>query len=147
MGGLTRRELAGRAVAAGTAVAIPPGFSRMLTAAGWAARDPVNDLRHLVRGPVLRPRDSRALVYDERWQRRRPRAVVQALDAADVQAVVRWAARTGVPLAVRSGGHSYGGWSTVAGGGVLDLRRLRQGAVRGGRGVVGPGAQLIDVHT
>ena len=116
MGGLTRRELAGRAVAAGTAVAIPPGFSRMLTAAGWAARDPVNDLRHRVRGPVLRPRDSRALVYDERWQARRPKAVVQALDALDVRAVLAWAQETGTPLAVRSGGHSYAGTSTVVGG-------------------------------
>src|SRR5690242_18800469 len=110
-------------------------------------RDPVRDLRHLVRGPVLTPRDSRGLVYDERWQARRPRAVVQALDHADVQAVVRWAAaHPHIPLRVRSGGHSYGGWSTVAGGVVLDLRRLRHVRLRGNTAIVGAGAALIDVY-
>jgi FAD/FMN-containing dehydrogenase len=138
MAGLTRREV----VAAGALAALAPGL-------GWLPaqrRDPVSELRHLVRGPVLTPGDSRALVYDERWQRRRPRAVVQALDAADVQAVVRWAARTKVPLAVRSGGHSYGGWSTVNHGVVLDLRRLRGVHLHGQTATVGPGAQLIDVY-
>jgi FAD/FMN-containing dehydrogenase len=134
---LTRRELmAAGALAAPLALGRPPG----------ARRDPVNELRHLVRGPVLRPRDSRALVYDERWQRRRPRAVVQALDTADVQAVVRWAARTQIPLAVRSGGHSYGGWSTVDHGVVLDLRRLRGVHLKGDTATIGAGAQLIDVY-
>src|SRR4051794_41740749 len=112
MSGLSRRQF----LWAGGVAALAPRIPR---------RDPVRELRHLVRGPVLQPRDSRALVYDERWQRRRPRAVVQALDAADAQAVVRWAARRHVPLAVRSGGHSYGGWSTGKHGVVLDLRRLR----------------------
>jgi FAD/FMN-containing dehydrogenase len=132
MAGLTRREL----VAAGAVLALPV----------TARRDPVGELRHLVRGPVLRPRDSRSLVYDERWQARRPRAVVQALDARDVEAVVSWAARRRVPLAVRSGGHSYGGWSTVDRGVVLDLRRLRGIHLHGATATVGPGAQLIDVY-
>src|SRR3954447_19296722 len=111
MSGLSRRELMVAGLLGGLRPVVAP------------RRDPVRELRHLVRGPVLQPRDSRGLVYDERWQRRRPRAVVQALDAADVQAVVRWAAaHPHIPLRVRSGGHSYGGWSTVSGGVVLDLR-------------------------
>jgi FAD/FMN-containing dehydrogenase len=138
MAGLTRRQV----VAAGALAALPPGLARLPI----ARRDPIDDLRRLVRGPVLRPRDSRGLVYDERWQARRPRAVVQALDAADVQAVVKWSARTKIPLAMRSGGHSYGGWSTVQNGVVLDLRRLRGIHLRGNTVTVGAGAQLIDVY-
>src|ERR671930_335071 len=106
----------------------------------------IRALAREVRGPVLRPRDSSGLVYDERWWARRPRAAVQALDTADVQAVVRWSARTGVPIAVRSGGHSYGGWSTIEGGVVLDLRRLRGVSVRGGHATAGPGTRLIDLY-
>src|SRR4051794_32554803 len=110
-------------------------------------RDPGRQPRPLVRGPVVAARDSRGLVYDERWQRRRPRAVVQALDHADVQAVVRWAAaHPHIPLRVRSGGHSYGGWSTASGGVVLDLRRLRHARLRDDTAIVGAGAQLIDVY-
>jgi FAD/FMN-containing dehydrogenase len=134
MSGLSRRELMVAGLLGGLRPVVAP------------RRDPVRELRHLVRGPVLHPRDSRGLVYDERWQRRHPRAVVQALDAADVQAVVRWAARTQIPLAVRSGGHSYGGWSTVAHGVVLDLRRLRGVHLHGDTATIGAGAQLIDVY-
>jgi FAD/FMN-containing dehydrogenase len=134
MSGPTRREF----LWAGGVAVLGPRIAR---------RDPVRELRHLVRGPVLTPRDSRGLVYDERWQRRRPRAVVQALDHADVQAVVRWAAaHPHIPLRVRSGGHSYGGWSTVSGGVVLDLRRLRHVRLRGNAAIVSAGAALIDVY-
>ena len=44
---------------------------------------------------------------------------------SDVQHVVRLAAETGLPLAVRSGGHSNGGLGVVDDGIVLDLRDLR----------------------
>ena len=44
---------------------------------------------------------------------------------ADVQAAVRWAQQHGVAIRARSGGHSYAGYSTVSGGLVVDLRRLR----------------------
>jgi FAD/FMN-containing dehydrogenase len=110
------------------------------------AVSPLRQLARDVRGPVLRPRTSAALVYNERFTDRRPRVVVQPRDARDVQAVVRWAQRHGVALAVRSGGHSYAGYSTVSGGVVVDLRRLRGVRVSSGHVRVGGGAQLIDVH-
>lgn len=86
------------------------------------------------------------LVYNERFSGRRPRAVVQSRDARDVQAVVRWAHWHGVALTVGSGGHSYGGYSTLAGGVVVDLRRIRTVRVTRGHVRVGGGAQLIDAH-
>ena len=54
-----------------------------------------------------------------------PAVIVRAADAADVVKVVKLARETGLPLAVRSGGHSGAGHSTTEGGIVLDLRDLK----------------------
>src|SRR5262245_12871013 len=56
---------------------------------------------------------------------RRPAAIAQVRGAADVVAVVDWARDTGTELAVRGGGHSSAGYSTVEGGMVLDFSRMR----------------------
>src|SRR6187551_1793418 len=56
----------------------------------------------------------------------RPGAIVRVANAADVAAVVRFAAETGVELAVRSGGHSGAAHSTTEGGIVIDLRELKE---------------------
>ena len=53
-----------------------------------------------------------------------PALVARPRDVSDVQAVVRAAAATGVPFAVRGGGHAYARYGTVADGLVLDLRLL-----------------------
>jgi len=55
---------------------------------------------------------------------RRPAAVVQCADEADVAAVVRHAAETGTELAVRGGGHSVPGFGTADGALVADLSGL-----------------------
>ena len=58
------------------------------------------ELDRLVSGPVLAPGSpgygAARLVYNERFDGVRPLAVVRVNDAQDVQAVVRWARRTGV---------------------------------------------------
>lgn len=55
---------------------------------------------------------------------RAPALIARPVDTPEVSAVVTAARDLGVPLAVRSGGHSYGGWSAVDGGLTLDLRLL-----------------------
>ena len=55
----------------------------------------------------------------------RPAAVAQPLDARDLAAALRVARARDLAVRIRAGGHSYIGASTVAGGVVLDLRRLR----------------------
>ena len=52
---------------------------------------------------------------------RRPAAIVQAATVSDVQKVVGIAATSGLPLAVRCGGHSFAGLGTCDDGIVCDL--------------------------
>ncbi|HEX7347790.1 MAG TPA: FAD-binding oxidoreductase [Candidatus Limnocylindrales bacterium] len=54
----------------------------------------------------------------------RPAAIVKVADAADVAAVITIARDTGLPLAVRSGGHSGAGYGSVDDGIVIDVRPL-----------------------
>ena len=140
---MNRRELLVRGAGAGLALAFP----------GWlsAAADPrLKSLAAAVRGPVLARGasgyEAARPIFDSLYDGIHPLAVVQPLDAADVSAAVKWAAKTGVHIVARSGGHSYGGYSTVAGGVVVDLSKLAGVAVSGGHAVVGPGARLGNIY-
>ena len=140
---LSRRELLVRAAGLGVALAIP---DRIL-----AAADPrLKSLAAAVRGPVLArggaAYEAARLEYDSLYDAIKPLAVVQPLDAADVAAVVKWAAKTGVHIVPRSGGHSYGGYSTVSNGVVVDLARLKSVTVAQGRALVGTGARLGNIY-
>jgi FAD/FMN-containing dehydrogenase len=143
----TRRAFLSRGASAAALAVLP----------GWAvvSRKHPAALRALARactGPIYAPGDHAyrglAHVYDERYDGVRPRAVLIAEDVTDVQAAVRWAASRGVRIAARSGGHSYGGYSTVEDGLVVDLRRLRHIGLHhhNTRVVAGPGVQLGDLY-
>ncbi|SEL14762.1 FAD-binding oxidoreductase [Streptacidiphilus jiangxiensis] len=76
-----------------------------------------------------------------------PAAIARCASAADVQACLDVARGHGLPIAARSGGHSYLGYSVPSGGLVLDLRLMSQVQVRrDGTAVVGAGARLIEVY-
>ena len=55
-----------------------------------------------------------------------PDLVVRPRDASGVAIAMRYAASAGLPVSVRSGGHSPAGYSTSDGGVVIDLRHLRE---------------------
>jgi FAD/FMN-containing dehydrogenase len=57
---------------------------------------------------------------------RYPALIARCAETADVCAAVRSARKVGLPLAVRSGGHSYPGWSVCDDGIVVDLRLMRE---------------------
>ncbi|MEU4546875.1 FAD-binding oxidoreductase [Nonomuraea dietziae] len=75
----------------------------------------------------------------------RPAGIVACATPADVQAAVRWASAHGLPLAARSGGHNYAGYSTTPGL-LISLRRMDQVRPRGRRLLVGGGATNSDVY-
>ncbi|MFI1394460.1 FAD-binding oxidoreductase [Streptomyces sp. NPDC020681] len=74
-----------------------------------------------------------------------PAGIVACATAQDVQVSVRWAAQHGVPLAPRSGGHNYAGYSTTRGL-LISLRRMRDVTVQGTRLLLGGGATNSDVY-
>ncbi len=65
---------------------------------------------------------------------RKPRAVAAPRSARDVLEIVRWANRTGSPVAVRGKGHTQAGQSLTSGGVQIDMQGLdRIGPVDEGR--------------
>ncbi len=112
--------------------------------------DALHDLRGRLTGSLIEPGDP---LYDEArriWNGMidlHPRAIVRAGSVADIDPVLAAARLTGLPLAVRGGGHNIAGHSTVEDGLVLDLGGLRGVRVdaRHRLVTVEPGATLADV--
>ncbi|MFI9005657.1 FAD-binding oxidoreductase [Actinosynnema sp. NPDC053489] len=85
--------------------------------------------------------------YNTVYAHRRPAAVALCADESDVARCLEFAARERVPVAARSGGHSYAGYSVPEDGLVVDVSAMS--AIRvgdGGRVEVGAGARMIDLY-
>jgi FAD/FMN-containing dehydrogenase len=88
----------------------------------------IPDLRADFTGRVIAPGDP---AYDEARRvfyggiDRRPAVIVRVADADDVSRAISLARETGLPLAVRSGGHSLAGHGVSEGGIVADLSGMK----------------------
>ena len=87
----------------------------------------LRELTTSFQGQIVRPGDA---IYDEHrkvWNGsidRHPAVIARCAGNDDVAAVLRFANQTGVPLAVRGGGHSFPGASVCDGGIVCDMSKL-----------------------
>jgi FAD/FMN-containing dehydrogenase len=80
-----------------------------------------------------------------RFEQVRPAAVVRCATPADVAATLAVAGRLGMPLVVRSGGHSVAGRSSTDGV-VLDVSPMGSVELAGGVATVGAGVRLGDLY-
>jgi FAD/FMN-containing dehydrogenase len=88
----------------------------------------VQELRDQVRGEILVPEDDGYPDAARVWNGahvKRPALIVRCAGAADVIAAVGFARSHNLPIAVRGGGHSVAGFSTVDDGVVVDLSAMR----------------------
>ncbi|MBB3044983.1 FAD-binding protein [Nocardioides soli] len=113
---------------------------------------PWAQLRRNVAGQLARPSDPTydqvRLLQNPRYDGERPLAVLSVASEQDVATAIAFARDHDVPVALRSGGHSYPGWS---GGGspralVIDCRPLDQVTLDGATATIGAGAALAHVY-
>ena len=159
MAELSRRHLlvlgAVGLVAAGCAPATPvrtaTPTSTPVGPPDWAA------LAGAIKGTIARPGDPSyhtiKLTENPRWDSARPLAVVSAASAADVAAALSFATKYRLPIALRSGGHSYPGYSAGGAPGtgipsslVIDTRGMSAIEFAGDTVTVGAGASLAEVY-
>jgi FAD/FMN-containing dehydrogenase len=137
--------------------AVGTGVSVTHTAAPTPTKRPVatdadwTALAHRLRGSLVRPKDRQyatALqLYDPRFDSIHPAGIAYCVNSADIQNCFSFAQRFGIAVALRSGGHSYAGYSTTTGL-VVDVTRMNSITVDEGAGTatIGAGARLIDVY-
>src|SRR5215467_3986854 len=111
----------------------------------------VQELRDALRGPLFLPGDDGYSEAKQVWNGAHdalmPAAVASATGVADVMAALGFARSHDLTVAVRGGGHSVAGLSTVDGGMLIDLSPMRNVRIDPGarRAYVGPGAVWGDV--
>jgi FAD/FMN-containing dehydrogenase len=148
-------EMSRRAMLGGTgklALAAGAGASARAVSRPRGRRPPDWDrLAGRLRGRLLRPGDrgyaAASTPYNRRYAEIHPAGVALCADAADVAACLTWAQQEHVPFTARSGGHSYGGYSTSRGL-IISLAPMRTVHVdeRAGTITVGGGARNLDVY-
>src|SRR5579883_919016 len=115
------------------------------TSADWA------QLAQSLQGTLVLPGNSQyatALqLFDPRFDSIHPAAIAYCVSPTDVQKCLAFVRKFNLPLAARSGGHSYAGYSTTTGL-VIDVTRMNTIVMNTGNGsaTIGAGAHLIDVY-
>src|SRR5579859_3502278 len=116
------------------------------TAADW------NALRGDLDGQLIRPGEhyypTARLLFDPRFDGIRPAGIAYCANPHDVATCLAFARGHVVPIAARSGGHSYAGWSSTSGL-IIDVTAMRSIRYDSGSGLaqVGAGTFLIDLYS
>ncbi|MEU4668937.1 FAD-dependent oxidoreductase [Amycolatopsis sp. NPDC023774] len=108
-----------------------------------------NALRGKLSGDLVLPTDSGFATakrgFNPLFDGHTPAAVAKVRKPEDVQACFE-AAASRLPIAARSGGHSYAGYSVPDGGLIVDVGSMSSVQVQGDQVVIGAGARLGDVY-
>lgn len=110
----------------------------------------IDALRAAMTGPVLIPGDEGYDKGRSLWNGaidRKPSVIAQCHNQDDVVAALAYGRENGLEIAVRGGGHSFGGASCVDNGLMINLGELKSVQVdpERRRAVVGGGATLADL--
>lgn len=118
-------------------------FARPAPRIGW------DRLRHYLSGRLVLPSDSdystAKQLYLAQFDDVYPQAIAYCTTPVDVSLCLRFAEQHGVPVAVRSGGNSAGGYSTKPDSLVIDVSKLNEISLGRRSARLGPGAQLVDI--
>jgi FAD/FMN-containing dehydrogenase len=102
-----------------------------------------------IAGEVLLPAspgfDAARRPFNPRFEALRPKAIVRCAAAEDVAEALAFLRYSGLPLAVRSGGHCCAGRSSTRGV-LLDVGPMDSVTVEDGRAVVGAGTRLAGLY-
>jgi FAD/FMN-containing dehydrogenase len=141
-GAMRRSATARRAVGP---VAAGPAGPKGAAPSDWAA------LARDLSGPLVRPDavgyDTARELFDPRFDSIRPAGIAYCRSPQDVATCLGFARKYGVPVAARSGGHSYAGWSSTTGL-IVDVTSMAGVNVDTGSATVavGAGTRLIDMY-
>jgi FAD/FMN-containing dehydrogenase len=116
------------------------------TSADWAALARRLSTRKLLRPGEKGYRRAKQL-FEPQFDALEPAGVAYCAGAGDVAACLSFVRRFQLPVRVRSGGHSYAGWSSVTGGLVIDVSPIH--FVRTGDSTirVGSGTDLMHFYS
>jgi FAD/FMN-containing dehydrogenase len=86
-------------------------------------------------------------LFSPQYDSLQPSGVAYCKTAADVALCLSFVTKFGLAVRTRSGGHSYGGWSSVTGGLILDVTEMNSMTFGSGIVTVGTGIDLIDFYS
>jgi FAD/FMN-containing dehydrogenase len=147
----TRRAFLGIA-AGGAAAVVVPSIARagaVRFGASGASGPDWTALAHDLSGTLVRPGDAAygtaRLLFDPRFDGQRPAGIAYVKSAHDVATCLAFVRKYKIPVAARSGGHSYAGWSGTSGL-IIDVSDLKGVRMSGTSAITGTGARLIDFY-
>lgn len=127
----------------------PVRTSSATTSTASAAAD-LTALAKGLDGTLVKPGEAKwaaaRQLYNTRYDTLRPTAVAYVANPDDIRTTLAYARSHDVQVAIRNGGHSYGGWSSGTGRLIIDVSKLNKTRASGTTATVGAGSKLIDVY-
>lgn len=140
--------------ACGSSPSVAPSMTGSVTSSGGVipTSGPTTwpQLARSLKGRLLLPGsadyETDRLTPNARYDSAKPTALLEAASESDVAVGIAYAKRRGIPVALRSGGHAYPGWSAGDGHLVIDSRKLSTIAWAGTAVTVGAGVKLGQLY-